>query len=85
MTDCWKITLKWGSECFRFKHLVTNQGRRKLLKRGDITSKKEHMTTPLNGQNSKRFESIPNQVHIVFGWDLKIISVNVYLKNCYFL
>ena len=26
------------------------------------------MATPINGQNSKRFESIPNQVHTIFGW-----------------
>ena len=43
------------------------------------------MTTPINGQNSKRFESIPNQVHTVFGWELKIINLTVYLKNCYFI
>ena len=39
------------------------------------------MTTPINGQNSKRFESIPNQVHTVFGWELKIVDLRVYLKT----
>ena len=33
------------------------------------------MTTPIDGQNSKSFESIPNQVHTVFGWELKIIEL----------
>ena len=42
-----------------------------------------HMT--INGQNSKRFENIPNQVHTVFGWELKIIDLRAYLKNCYFI
>ena len=44
------------------------QGRRKHLKIGRTRSKKGHMATPINGQNSKRFESIPNQVHTIFGW-----------------
>ena len=44
--------------------------------------KKGHMATPINGQNSKRFKSIPNQPHTVFGWELKIIDVRVYLKSC---
>ena len=39
------------------------------------------MATPINGQNSKRFESIPNQVHTVFEWELKIIDLRVYLKT----
>ena len=38
-----------------------------------------------NGQNSKRLESIPNQDHTLFGWELKIIDLRVYLKNCYFI
>ena len=38
-----------------------------------------------HGQKSKKFESTPNQVHTVFGWDLKIIDFRVYLKNCYFI
>ena len=42
------------------------------------------MTMPINGQNSERFESILNQVHTVFGWELKIIYLRVYLKSCYF-
>ena len=58
------------------------QGRRKHLKSGG-RSKMGHMT--INGQNSKRFESIPNQVHTVFGWELKIIDFRAYLKNCYFI
>ena len=39
------------------------------------------MTTPINGQNSKRFESIPNQVHNIFGWELKMIDLGVEWKN----
>ena len=33
------------------------------------------MATPINGQNSERFESIPNQVHTIFRWELKIIGI----------
>ena len=36
---------------------------------------------PINGQSSKRLEIIPNQVHTVFGWDLKVIDLRVYLKT----
>ena len=36
---------------------------------------KGHMATPINGQSSKRLESIPNQVHTEFGWELKIIDL----------
>ena len=52
---------------------------------GGDRSKEGHMTTSINGQNSERFESIPNQVHTVFGCKLKIIDLRVYLKNCYFI
>ena len=48
------------------------QGRRNHLKSGGEGSgqvKKPHMTTPINGQNSNRFESTSNQVHTVFGWE----------------
>ena len=58
------------------------QGRRKQLKSGG-PGQKGHITTPINGQDSKRFESVSNQVHTVFGWELKIIDLEVYLKNCY--
>ena len=63
------------------------QGYRKHLKsgRGGGRSKKGHMATPLNSQNSKRFENIPNQVRTVIGWELKIINLRVYLKNCYLI
>ena len=57
------------------------QGRRKHLKSGGARSKKGHMATPINGQNSKMFGSIPNEVHIVFGRELKIIDFGVYLKT----
>ena len=43
------------------------------------------MATPINGQSSKGLESMPNQVHIAFGWELKIINLRVYLKNFYFI
>ena len=56
--------------------------RRKHPKSGRARSKKGHMATPINGQNSKRFESIPNQDHTVFGWEIKIIDLRVYLKSC---
>ena len=39
------------------------------------------MATPINSQNSKMFGSIPNEVHVVFGWELKIIDFGVYLKT----
>ena len=58
------------------------QGRRKYLKSGRDRSKKGNMATSINGQNSKRFESIPNQIQTVFGWELKIIDLRVYLKSC---
>ena len=58
------------------------QGRRKHLKSGMARLKKGHMATPINGQNSKRLESIPNQVHAVFRWELKVIDFGVYLKSC---
>ena len=54
------------------------------LKSGGARSDKGHMTMPINGQNSNRFASIPNQLHSVFGWQLKIIDLGVFLKNCYF-
>ena len=58
------------------------QGRRKHLKSGRARSKKGHMATPINGQSSKMLESILNQVHIIFGCELKIIDLRVYLKSC---
>ena len=64
--------------------LPLDQGRRKHLKSGEGgRSKKGHTTTHLNSQNSKRFESIPNQVHTVVGWELKTVDLGVYLKNYY--
>ena len=59
------------------------QGRRKHLKSGRARLKRGHMATPTNGQSSKRLKSIPNQVHIVFGWKLKIIDLRVYLKAAF--
>ena len=39
------------------------------------------MITPINGQNFKRFESIPNQIHIVFGWEFSTLFLYIrYLK-----
>ena len=59
------------------------QGRRKPLKVGRPDKiKKGHMATPINHQSSKRLESIPNQVQTVFGWELKLIDLRVYLKSC---
>ena len=55
--------------------IKTGQERRKHLKSGRTRAKKGHMTTPINGQNSKRSECIPNQVHTVFGWGLKFIDL----------
>ena len=43
------------------------------------------MTTPINGQSSKWFESIPNQVYNVFGWELEIVDLGLYLKNFFFI
>ena len=57
-------------------------GMQEASKKWGARSKKGHMTTPINGQKSKRFESIPNQVHTVFVWELKIINLRVYLKSC---
>ena len=57
------------------------QGRRKHLKSGGTRSEKGHMTTPINGQNSKGFESIPNQVHTVFGWELKLSKLGCNSKT----
>ena len=58
------------------------QGRRKHPKSGRTRPKKRHMAPPINGQSSKMLESIPNQVHNVFGWELKINDLRVYLKSC---
>ena len=75
------ITVPWT--CGRSCTLKTgSQGRRKHLKSGRARSKKGHMAMPINGQSSKRLESIPNQVHTAFGWELKIIDLRVYLKSC---
>ena len=59
-----------------------SQGRWKHLKSGRARSKRGHMATPTNGQISKRLEIMPNQVHTVFGWELKVIDLRVYLKSC---
>ena len=59
------------------------QGRRKHLKSGRARSKKGHMATPTNGQSNKMLESIQNHFHAVFGRELKIIGLRVYVKNCY--
>ena len=58
------------------------QGHKKHPKSGMTRSKKRHMATLINGQYSKRLESIPNQVHTAFGWKLKVIDLRVYLKSC---
>ena len=64
--------------------IISDHGRRKHLKVGD-RSKRGLTITPINGLNSKTFESTPNQGHTVFGWELTIINLRVYLKNCYFI
>ena len=61
--------------------MANGQGRRKHIKSGGATSTKGHMATPIKGQNSKRLESIPNQVHTIFGWELITIDFGVYLKK----
>ena len=60
--------------------LMEEQGRSKHLKSGGARSKKGHMTTSINGQNAKRFESIPNQAHTLFGWESKLIILGVFSK-----
>ena len=78
------------SECKLNKNLgnQSNNGEdhnarmKEASKRWEGLIKKGHMALPINGQSTKRLESIPNQVHTVFGWELKIIDLRVYLKNC---
>ena len=38
------------------------------------------MATPINGQKSKKFESVPNQVYTVFGWELKLSTLGCISK-----
>ena len=42
------------------------------------------MATLINGQSSKRLESIPNPVYTVLVWELKIIDLTVYPKKLQF-
>ena len=63
-------TAAGGTVRKRFHHR-----RRKHLKSGRTRSKEGHMATPIDGQSSKSLESVPNQVHTVFGWELKIIDL----------
>ena len=68
-----------------FSSDLKQERRKHLNEKWGTRSKKGHITTPISGQSSKRFESIPNQVHTAFGWELKIIELGVYLKSCYFI
>ena len=56
------------------------QGCRKHLKVGGQI-KKGHMTTPIMVKTRKDLKVY----QIRFEWELKIIDLRVYLKNCYFI
>ena len=52
---------------------------------GSICIKKgAHDHAQINGQNSKRFDNIPNQIDTVFCCELKIIDLRVYPKKLLF-